>query len=372
MAYLAYNGKFLTRMGKWLGAGSPAPVPTPTPLALGNVRFKFDDTSMTVQDLYDNIFDDYHCTVAQVLDANTGDPIPGLFDVRPSMLSDFKQSYKSGMGGSILSVGNCGGRVDLVDAYLSTSQSYFWQQAFAYSTAIRNITMTHWECVSGQTFTYIVDNSAAETLDLDYGNHSVSAQQSIGAVTSLDTVTLRDFTGTLPDNAFNYTTANTLNLYPHANTAVFDVRLSGPSISTVNIYTSQQQGTSYAFSTGTNSNLFRGFHLQELHAFGIDGTGNRTEIDLLLPSNCDSMFWGCDIRDLSTFHFDTTNLTICKSMFAGNRLCEAGIVDMYDLLSAKVTLLANYRNAFSSCGSDTVTGAAELAQIPTSWGGTMT
>ncbi len=49
----------------------------------------------------------------------------------------------------------------------------------------------------------------------------------------------------------------------------------------------------------------------------------------------------------------------------------SGALAMYNYLITLPDLPNYYGDAFSGCGSNTVSGAAELAQIPTSWGGTM-
>ena len=367
LVWLTYNGKGITsHAGYGLGYGS-APTPTPTPLASGNVRFKFDDTSKTVQDLYDVIFDDYFCTVAQVLDANTGLPIPGLFDVGPANVYDgFKTVYKGA-----LSLENCGGRVDLVDSYVNVGGSnYYWQQAFANSTAIRNITMTHPESTNRQTFVNMVDQSSAENININYGGSALGTD-SLGESTPV-TVTFRNFTGTIPNNMLNKLTITTLNLYPYAsqsNMAVFGDRTNGSTwASFINIYTYQAPNTSYAFSRGTTSNLFESRGLTELHAFGYTGASDpRPEIDLLLPSNCSQMFKNCAIEHLSRFHFDCTNITNASEMFYGNTMCEDGIVDTYNVLSAKLTGSYGHSQTFRNCGTGTTAGSAELAQVPSDW-----
>jgi hypothetical protein len=47
---------------------------------------------------------------------------------------------------------------------------------------------------------------------------------------------------------------------------------------------------------------------------------------------------------------------------------EGGALALYQQASAKNPQPGHYRT-FIDCGKDTETGAAELAQIPTSWGG---
>jgi len=63
------------------------------------------------------------------------------------------------------------------------------------------------------------------------------------------------------------------------------------------------------------------------------------------------------------------NATSVYQMFAGQVNCESGILAAYNYLSS-ISTINNTAICFSDCGRDTTTGAAELAQIPSSWGGT--
>jgi len=57
-------------------------------------------------------------------------------------------------------------------------------------------------------------------------------------------------------------------------------------------------------------------------------------------------------------------------MFGGNKMVESGTLALYNKFST-ANWQGTHNNCFSNCGSSTTTGAAELAQIPTGWGGTM-
>jgi len=49
---------------------------------------------------------------------------------------------------------------------------------------------------------------------------------------------------------------------------------------------------------------------------------------------------------------------------------ESGALALYQQASTQTRPPSSHTYCFRSCGSDTTTGAAELAQIPSSWGGT--
>lgn len=63
------------------------------------------------------------------------------------------------------------------------------------------------------------------------------------------------------------------------------------------------------------------------------------------------------------------NVTRCNEMFHNCLNIKSGQKALYDKLSA-ISTITNHADCFKDCGSDTEEGRAELAQIPTSWGGT--
>lgn len=69
---------------------------------------------------------------------------------------------------------------------------------------------------------------------------------------------------------------------------------------------------------------------------------------------------------------DTSSVRDVFEMFAVCPKVESGILDMYNQLSAQSAQLLRHGDCFSQCGSDTASGSAELAQIPSDWGGTAT
>lgn len=65
------------------------------------------------------------------------------------------------------------------------------------------------------------------------------------------------------------------------------------------------------------------------------------------------------------------NAATCASMFENCPNISSGITRAYNNLSSSTSSITTYTNTFKNCGSNTVPGAAELAQIPADWGGTM-
>lgn len=64
------------------------------------------------------------------------------------------------------------------------------------------------------------------------------------------------------------------------------------------------------------------------------------------------------------------NVTRCDKMFSNCPNIKSGQKALYDKLSA-ISTITDHTDCFKNCGSNTEEGRAELAQIPTSWGGTM-
>ena len=79
--------------------------------------------------------------------------------------------------------------------------------------------------------------------------------------------------------------------------------------------------------------------------------------------------YATNLRTIAPFRLDhATNL---DGMFGECTNVESGALALYQQASAFQNV-PSHVNTFYNCGSGTTNGAAELAQIPTSWGGTMT
>lgn len=114
---------------------------------------------------------------------------------------------------------------------------------------------------------------------------------------------------------------------------------------------------------GSVGNLFTNMSgsLDALEEINISGTNN--------ISNFRNFCLNC--TGLKVIHdFEVSSATDVYSMFNGCTNVESGALSMYTKLSALGEQITDHSYAFANCGSNTVTGAAELAQIPSSWGGT--
>jgi len=65
--------------------------------------------------------------------------------------------------------------------------------------------------------------------------------------------------------------------------------------------------------------------------------------------------------------FDTSNVTNMDKMFMYCYAVETGALALYKQASTQTNPPTNHLSTFLSCGSNTQTGAAELAQIPRDW-----
>ena len=98
---------------------------------------------------------------------------------------------------------------------------------------------------------------------------------------------------------------------------------------------------------------------------------NLKSVPLFDTSSCTSMwsmFEYCDNLK-SVPLFDTSSCTNMSSMFNGCTKVQSGALALYQQASTQATPPTDYHDCFTDCGKDTVTGAAELAQIPEIWGG---
>jgi len=92
-------------------------------------------------------------------------------------------------------------------------------------------------------------------------------------------------------------------------------------------------------------------------------------LDTRSVTNMQYMFRSC--TSLTTVPLlNTSNVTSMLHMFNGCINVESGALALYQQASTQANPPSNHTSTFKDCGSNTVTGAAELAQIPSSWGGT--
>jgi surface protein len=86
-------------------------------------------------------------------------------------------------------------------------------------------------------------------------------------------------------------------------------------------------------------------------------------------TNMRNMFESCaELEEIPLF--DTRSVTYMFDMFSNCYNVKSGALALYQQVSSQATVPNHNEKTFYCCGASTTTGAAELAQIPSSWGGT--
>ena len=116
------------------------------------------------------------------------------------------------------------------------------------------------------------------------------------------------------------------------------------------------------YKSGTDFTKFLNYSRNVVEVLGANTTG---------ITNMYYMFDGCSSL-ITVPLFDTSSVTDTSYMFYNCFNVESGALALYQQASTQATPPTNHTNTFYYCGSDTTSGAAELAQIPSSWGGTAT
>ena len=104
-------------------------------------------------------------------------------------------------------------------------------------------------------------------------------------------------------------------------------------------------------------------------SYMFEGCSKLSDITLLSLKNtmtATSMFIDCaSLRTIPVM--ETQNMEAISSMFSGCVNVESGIYNLYVQLSTQADPPDTHSYTFANCGINTVTGAAELAQIPSDW-----
>lgn len=175
-----------------------------------------------------------------------------------------------------------------------------------------------------------------------------------------NTVRVRTSNGN-PPNKGSKTTYETATLVP-GTTDIYDVYKSGTDFSYM-LYYSSNVVEIIAANTSNVTNMKNMFSdCNKLTTVPLFDTSSVT--------NMAGMFYNCKLLTLVPL-FDTSNVTDMSSTFCYCNNVQSGALALYQQASTQANPPTNHSYTFRSCGRDTTTGAAELAQIPTSWGGTM-
>jgi surface protein len=168
-----------------------------------------------------------------------------------------------------------------------------------------------------------------------------------------NTVRVRTSDGNVP----NYGSYDTANLVP-GTSDVYDVYKSGTNFSQL-LSNSKNVIEVLGANTSNVTNMdYMFFSCTSLTNVPLFDTSNVTTMH--------QMLYGCS--NLTTVPlFDTSNVTSMRSAFAWCTNVQSGALALYQQASTQTTPPSYHDEAFTHCGSNTQTGAAELAQIPSDW-----
>ena len=99
------------------------------------------------------------------------------------------------------------------------------------------------------------------------------------------------------------------------------------------------------------------------------GCTNLPALDVPCVITIENMCLDCSELQSVPLFTNTDNIVYSEAAFAECTNVQSGAFALYQQLSSNENI--TYFGTFNSCGSDTPSGRAELAQIPESWGGTM-
>ena len=225
------------------------------------------------------------------------------------------------------------------------------------------------------------DCSSLTTVPL-FNTANVTNMSSIfDGCSSLTTVPLFN-TSKVTDMSYMFSRCSTLTSVPWFDTSNV-TNMSGMfstcrNISTVPLFnTSKVTDMSYMFMQGPSSNslktipLFDTSNVTNMRSMLQANTG-LTSVPLFDTSNVTNMtemLYLCEgISSLPLFN--TSKVVTMESAFRACSSVESGALALYQQASTQTTPPTNHSRTFENCGWITTTGAAELAQIPSSWGGT--
>ena len=346
------NGQILTEDGKWLVEYDPYN-PLRLPAYTMRVRLKDDNTfdyrgTWTLIDAVNHIYDVYYPTndwsyvlresgrswnehsLLEVLGANTTGVtnMKGLFQSCSSLttIALFDTSAVTDMSDI------CYFCVSLTSLPLfNTSSVTTFNDAFYYTQNLSSIPLLDTSNVTDMT--YMFRRSGITTIPLLNTSKVTTMNAMFLECTSLDSIPLIDTSSvTSMSNMFADSTIRSV-----------------PLLDTSSV-TNMSGMFSYEYASRAR--------LEEIPAFD---TSNVTD------------FWAFCRGNVALKHvplLNTSNATSVLYAFSGCTNVESGALALYQQMSTQTTPPSNHPECFTNCGSNTTTGAAELAQIPSDWGGT--
>jgi surface protein len=266
--------------------------------------------------------------------------------------------YQSGYTPSV-----SGGTNTLVDSenniYDITVNSDNWRQRFQSQARLLEVIGANIKDVTNisQCFSGCTRATSICSLDLTgLSNSSITRLfDNCSALTSIGNIKVKSNFITSTNQMFN--NCKVLTSVPLFDTsAVTD--MTG-MFYTCKALTSIPQYDTSSLTTVTNTNGLGMFY----------GCTSLTTVPYINTSSVTSMirmFYNC--TSLKTVPLlDTSSASNVAAMFSGCTNVESGALALYQQMSSQATPPSTHTQAFTNCGSNTTTGAAELAQIPSDW-----
>ena len=323
MAFLAYNGKFLTRSSKWIGYGSPTP-PTPT-IPPYTIRMRFTE----------GVTPSFWAGTLTQVSAS-----PNVWDL----------TYENSSW-----------------SYLLERQTDMLEILGANITGVTNLRALASRC-SNLTSVALFDTSTVECMSEMFDSCS-----RLTTVPPFNTPNLTECFGM-------FSRCTNLPAVPLFNTSgceqfsrMFE---HCTSLTTVPLFDTSNATLMFGMFRYCNSlssiPLLNTSKVTEMNSMFESCTSLTSvpPLDTAKVTTMDSMFNSCS--SLTTVPLlDTSSCTDMERMFSGCLYVQSGALSLYQQASTQAIPPARHSATFHDCGRNTTTGAAELAQIPTSWGGTM-
>lgn len=171
-----------------------------------------------------------------------------------------------------------------------------------------------------------------------------------------NTVRVRTSDGNVPYKG-RYTSYETASLVP-GTSDVYDVYMNSTDFSSM-FNSSTNVIEVLGANTSNVTNMYQMFaDCNALQSVSLFDTSNVIEME--------SMFGWCS--SLTTVPlFDTSKVANISKMFYNCKSVQSGALALYQQVSNQTTQPRFHSQTFKDCGSNTTTGAAELAQIPSDW-----
>lgn len=199
-----------------------------------------------------------------------------------------------------------------------------------------------------------------------------------------NTVRVRTYNGQPPSKG-STTSYETATLVP-GTTDIYDVYKSGTSFRSLLLDASNVIEVLGANTSNVTDMTFMFYYCDRLSSVSLFDTSSVTSMErmflncrsltsvpLFNTSNVTTMYYmfGTCSSLTSVPLFNTSKVTQMGYMFNECYNVSSGALALYQQASTQANPPSSHTRTFYKCGRDTTTGAAELAQIPSSWGGTM-